>query len=83
MKAKLKQGESVFRCNSPMVALKWCDKRAATVIYAIHEATNVVTKRKHTRENVNKPEVIFSYTNLMSRASLSDQYLASYSFFEK
>ena len=39
-----------------MPALRWSDKRAATVISTIHEATEVVAKKKHTWENVIKPE---------------------------
>ena len=36
IKAKLKTGESVFRHNGPMLALRWCDKRAVPVISTIH-----------------------------------------------
>ena len=39
-----------------MLALKWYDKMAFTVISTIHEATEVVTKMKHTEKNVIKPE---------------------------
>ena len=82
--AKLKPREPIFRCNGPMFALKWGDKRAVTVIFStIHDATEVVTGKKHTGGNVIKSEVIFSYTNLMSQVILSDQYLVSYSFLKK
>ena len=56
---------------------------AVTVISTIHVATDAVTKKEHTRENVIKPEDIFSYTNLMNRINLSDQYFDSYSLFKK
>ena len=29
--AKIKKTEAVFRCSGPLLALKWCDKRAVTV----------------------------------------------------
>ena len=58
-------------------------KRAVTVISTIHEATEVVTKKKQTGENVIKFETNFSYTNIISSINLGDQYLATYSFFEK
>ena len=46
----------------------------------IHQATDVVPKKKHTGEYVIKPETIFSYTNLMRGVDLSDQYLISFLF---
>ena len=30
--AKLKKTEADFRCNGPLLAIKWCDKRAVTVL---------------------------------------------------
>ena len=46
----------------------------------IHEAAELATKKKHTRQNVIKPGTIFSYTNLISGVDFSDQYLVSICF---
>ena len=77
IKAKVKPGESFFRCDGAMLPIKWYDKRAITVISTIHEATKVVKKScKAHRENI-KPYAISSCTILMSQVDLSNQYLAS------
>ena len=47
MNAKLKPGESVFIYNGPMLAVKWCDKKAVTVISTIHKETDAVIKKRH------------------------------------
>ena len=41
--AKLKKTEAVFRHNEPLLAIKWCDKRAVTILTTIHVAINVAT----------------------------------------
>ena len=64
VKANLKPCKSDFRWNGPMHSLKWCNKREFIVIFTTHEAT----------------DIFHSYTNLLSRVNLSDQYLISYSF---
>ena len=38
---KLKKTEAVFRHSGPLLAIKWCDKRAVTVLTTIHAAINV------------------------------------------
>ena len=43
--AKLKKPEAVFRCNGPLVAIKWCDKRVVTVLTTIHAAVNMATNK--------------------------------------
>ena len=43
--AKLKKTETVFRCNGPLLAIKWCDKRAVTVLTTIHAAVHVENKQ--------------------------------------
>ena len=43
--AKLKKTEAVFRCNGPLLAIKWCDKRAVTVLITIRAAINVATNK--------------------------------------
>ena len=42
---KLKKTEAVFRHNEPLLAIKWCDKRAVTVLTTIHATINVATKQ--------------------------------------
>ena len=64
MKTKLIPEEFVFTCNGPKLAIKWLDKKTVTVITTIHEATEVVTKKKYTGENAVKPEAIF-YTLIL------------------
>ena len=43
--AKLKKTEAVFRCSGPLLPIKWCDKRAVTVLTTIHPAINVATNK--------------------------------------
>ena len=39
--AKLKKREVVFRCSGPLLAIKWCAKRAVTVLTTVHAAVHV------------------------------------------
>ena len=39
--AKLKKTEAVFRFSGPLLAIKWCDKRAVTVLTTIHATVHV------------------------------------------
>ena len=78
--AKLKRGEAMFRRNGSSLVVKWCDKRAVTMITTIHEATHILTKKKDRHGNrILKPECIVEYTKYMSGVDLSDQYLTNYS----
>ena len=47
---KLKKGESVYCWNGHLLCLCWCDKRPVTLLSTIHEAGEVITKRKYNGE---------------------------------
>ena len=49
--AKLKKGESVFRRNDALLALKWADKHAIYMITTIHDAKMVDTGKRHFNNN--------------------------------
>ena len=49
--AKLKKTEVVFRHNGPQLAIKWCDKRAVTVLNTIHAAVHVETNKTDAQGN--------------------------------
>ena len=44
---KLKKGETVYCQNGHLLCLRWCAKRPVTMLSTIHEAAEVVTKRKY------------------------------------
>ena len=79
--AKLKKTEAVFRCNGPLLAIKWCDKRAVTVLTTIHVAINVATNKTDAWGNgILKPLAIVDYINKMGGCDTSDQLISYYSF---
>ena len=43
--AKLKKTRSCFRHNGLLLAIKWCNKRAVTVLTTIHAAVHVETNK--------------------------------------
>ena len=60
--AKLKKTEAVFRCNGPLLAIKWCDKRAVTVLATVHAAVHVETNKTDAQGNrILKPLAIVDY----------------------
>ena len=64
--AKLKKTEAVFRCKGPLLAIKWCDKRAVTVLTTVHAAVHVVTNKTDAWGNrILKPLAIVDYINKM------------------
>ena len=79
-KAKLKPLQSVFSRNGPMLCLKWSGekkkstKKPVTILSTIHEATELLTKKKDAHGNrIAKPVSIFQYTQNMSGVDISDQ----------
>ena len=63
---KLKKTEAVFRHNGPLLAIKWCDKRAVTVLTTIHTAVHVETNKTDAQGNrILKPLAIVDYTKKM------------------
>ena len=49
--AKLKKTEAVFRHSGPLLAIKWCDKRAFTLLTTIHAAVHVETNKTDAQGN--------------------------------
>ena len=79
--AKLKKTEAVFRCNGPLLAIKWCDKRAVTVLTTIHAAVNVTTNKTDAWGEWNsKTLAIVDYISKMGGCDTSDQLISYYSF---
>ena len=82
--AKLKKTEAVFRCNGPLLAIKWCDKRAVTVLTTIHAAVYVVTNKTDAWGNrILKPLANVDYINRMGSCDTLDQLMSYYSFLWK
>ena len=64
--AKLKKTEAVFRCNGPLLAIKWCDKRAVTVLTTTHAAVHVGTNKTDAQgKRILKPLAIVNYIKKM------------------
>ena len=91
-KAKLKPGECAFRRKfldyntpSPLLALRWCDKRPVYMISTIHTAVEVWTGRKHYRtgDPIYKPKVIVDYIKQMGSVDMADQLMHYYHFLRK
>ena len=81
--AKLKKTEAVFRCNGPLLAIKWCDKIGVTVL-TIHAAIHVVTNKTGAQGNrILKPLAIVDYIKKMGGCETSDQLMSYYSFLQK
>ena len=82
--AKLRKTEAVFRCSGPLLAIKWCDKRAVILLTAIHAAVHVETNKTDAQGNqILKPLGIVSYTKKMGGCDTSDQLISYYSFLWK
>ena len=81
--AQLKPLESVYLRNGPILCLKWSGekkkskKKPVTILSTIHEATELLTKKKDAHGNrIPKPVPIYEYTKYMSGVDLSDQYMS-------
>ena len=82
--AKLKKTEAVFRCSGPLLAIKWCGKRAVTVLTTIHAAVHVVTNKTDAWGNrILKPLTIVEYINNMGGCDPSNQLISYYGFLQK
>ena len=82
-KCKLKPLETAFMRNGPLLCLKWVGqkmkskKKPVTILTTIHEANELLTKKKDSHGNrIPKPVCIFEYTKNMSGVDISDQYMA-------
>ena len=83
--AKLKEGESVFRRNDALLALKWADKHAIYMITTIHDANMVDTGRRHfnSNERIFKPEPVVQYISKMGAVDKGDKLMPYYSFLHR
>ena len=76
---KLKKTEAVFRHSGPLLAIKWCDKRAIIVLTIIHP--DVETNKTDAQGNIIlKLLVIVNYIKKIGGCDTSDQLLSYYSF---
>ena len=80
--AKLNKGESAFRRNDALLALKWADKHAIYIITTIHDAKMVDTGKRHinSNERIFKPEPAVQYISKMGGVDKGDQLMSYYSF---
>ena len=81
--AKLKPLQSVYLRSGPMLCLKWSSekkkstKKPVTILSTIHEATELLTKKKDAYGNrIPKPVPIYEYTKNMSGVDFSNQYMS-------
>ena len=83
-KSRTLWGETVFRCNGPLLAIKWCDKRAITVLTTMHPAIHVDTNRTDAQGNrILKPLAIVNDIKKMEGCDTSDQLISYYNFLSK
>ena len=76
--------EAVFRHNGPLLAIKWCDKRAVTILTTIHAAVHVEPNKTDAQGNrILKPLPTFNYIKKMGGCDTSDQLISHYSFLQK
>ena len=86
IKENVRKGEKkAFRLDPSMLAIKWMDKRAVTVLTTVHDDTEVEVERRtrHAaggRETVLKPKAVVEYNKYMGGVDLADQLLSYYGF---
>ena len=79
--ANLRQGETIWRRQGSLLALKWKDKWEVTILTSCHGPT---VERVHTRHGDKiKPSCVKKYTQCMGGVNLSDQLLAYMPFQRK
>ena len=82
--AKLKKTEFVLRHNGLLLAIKWCDKRAVTVLTTIDAAIHVEANKTDAQgDRILKPLAIFNYIKNMGGSDTSDQLISYCSFLWK
>ena len=86
MKTTLAKGDTISaQVDDSMMALKWMDKRAVSMLSTIHD-NSMTTKVRRTRravggqEEVRKPVVVEQYNKYMGGVDRSDQLLSYYGF---
>ena len=85
-RAKLKKGEmKTVSLEGGILAIKWMDKRAVTLLTTLHNA-GVIRKERRSRhavggvEEVVKPQAIEQYNYFMGGVDKADQLLSYYGF---
>ena len=82
--ANLKLNESVWRRKGPLLALKWCQKRAVYMISTIHSAVLVETKKVDSENRkIWKPKCVVDYVKKMGGIDRGDQLLTYNNFLRK
>lgn len=80
--AQLKRGESEFRVSKyGIVAARWMDSKEVIALSNCHQPVNTTVKRKQKDGNkidVNCPEIIAMYNEIMGGVDLSDQKVSVY-----
>ena len=82
-KAKLQPLQAFFLRNGPLLCLKWSGekkkstKKPVTILSTIHEASELLTRKKDSHGNrIPKPVAIHQYTQNMAGVDISDQYMS-------
>ena len=76
-KAGLHKGEGVFRRNGPVLAIRWCDKRAVYMLTTIHDASMVEVRKYGEPDNkMWKPRCIQEYISNMRAVDVGDQMMS-------
>ena len=83
-KLKTKGEKKVFTYDDKMVAMRYFDRKALTMLSTVYSCIDVDTGRKHwkTKEVVKKPSVIVAYNKKMGGVDCNDQLL-KYSAFSR
>lgn len=73
-------GQTIWRRNGPLLALKWMDKKMVYMITTIHDAVQVDVKINFRGDIVSKPEAVADYNKFMLGVDLSDQLSVYYAY---
>lgn len=82
---KLKKGETEVKSNSPLLALKWCDRRDVHMLTTMHDDSFGPTGKTNFRtgEPIMKPKCILEYNKNMGTVDKADMMLSSLSCMRK
>ena len=82
--SKLKKGDGHFQRNRPVLAIRWCDKRAFFMLSTIHDAKMVERNNPDFEgRQVVKPKCVVDYCHFMGGVDLADQVMSYYSFLRR
>ena len=82
--SKLQKGDGHFQRNGPVLAIRWCDKRAVFMLSTIHD-TKMIKRNNPDFEGrqVVKPKCVVDYCHFMGGVDLVDQVMNYYSFLRR